>query len=363
MNINYIALINDFFNLSSDRIKRSFIKKQINFYNTLESLIENDDYDDDDYYKRKRFMNTFIFKKKLLNNYKTINSIIKYCPNVSNEYIIEVSKLITPDLLKNENGLSDLYVNKIARNEKGEYGIINIDNVFYFKIIDGRILNDLRGEIIFQKFFYYSNSYINNCLNIIKKDTDLIIYTKIENNSKNNDIFLRKVTLKLNIDYIKNEKPLLKNKEQLSENKESMDNKNRQQLIENILKEHNNLNTLLTIENIKKCDDTQLSILFSKLQTLPKILNVLKKKKVKINHILTTQVWNEYIGIEIGQIKCPVCKVNEINQRNFECGHVISEIKGGETKLENLRPLCNKCNKSIGTNEMDKTLWNNIKLN
>ncbi|NDG68463.1 MAG: hypothetical protein EB135_03170, partial [Proteobacteria bacterium] len=40
-------------------------------------------------------------------------------------------------------------------------------------------------------------------------------------------------------------------------------------------------------------------------------------------------------------------------QSIFECGHIIAEAKGGETSLENLRPICSTCNKSMKTINMN----------
>lgn len=80
-------------------------------------------------------------------------------------------------------------------------------------------------------------------------------------------------------------------------------------------------------------------------------------KKKKISQIIRAQVWDTYIGRKIGEILCPYCNVNTITQLNFECGHVIAESKGGEISLENLRPICNICNKSMGNKEMDLNLY------
>ena len=33
--------------------------------------------------------------------------------------------------------------------------------------------------------------------------------------------------------------------------------------------------------------------------------------------------------------------------------HVISEFNGGEININNLRPICNECNLSMGTTNMD----------
>jgi len=76
------------------------------------------------------------------------------------------------------------------------------------------------------------------------------------------------------------------------------------------------------------------------------------KRKV-IDLITKTQVWDKYIGLDIGRTKCPYCQANEITQLNFECGHVIPHSKGGVISVPNLRPICNKCNKSMGNNDME----------
>jgi len=39
---------------------------------------------------------------------------------------------------------------------------------------------------------------------------------------------------------------------------------------------------------------------------------------------------------------------------NFHCGHVVSEINGGELEPENLKPICQSCNSSMGTTNMNE---------
>jgi hypothetical protein len=48
-------------------------------------------------------------------------------------------------------------------------------------------------------------------------------------------------------------------------------------------------------------------------------------------------------------MKCSVdwCK-NPINAYNFQAGHNIPESKGGKTSVENLVPICDRCNSSMG---------------
>lgn len=92
-----------------------------------------------------------------------------------------------------------------------------------------------------------------------------------------------------------------------------------------------------------------------------------KKKnsiKKKIPKILKDTVWDEYIGRANGIGNCFVYNV-VIDSKHFECGHVIAEKNGGEMILSNMRPVCEKCNKYMGTSNMMvyKALYNNIKTN
>lgn len=52
---------------------------------------------------------------------------------------------------------------------------------------------------------------------------------------------------------------------------------------------------------------------------------------------------------------CYVC-MTPITITTFEAGHIISHSNGGTNKVENLRPVCNKCNKCVGTKNMDEYL-------
>ncbi len=79
-----------------------------------------------------------------------------------------------------------------------------------------------------------------------------------------------------------------------------------------------------------------------------------KYTKSRISKSMRIAVWNKYVGEEIAKTKCLCCGNFDINTFNFECGHVIAESKGGETSVENLRPICSVCNKSMGTNNLLK---------
>ena len=113
--------------------------------------------------------------------------------------------------------------------------------------------------------------------------------------------------------------------------------------------------TLNNGPEIKKCLSNLLSIeekLKFKLSQVNKPILVTQVKKKKINDSLKTSVWNKYIGTSIGETDCYCCGNSKISQRDFHAGHVIAESTGGETNLENLRPICSKCNQSMGIENM-----------
>lgn len=73
-----------------------------------------------------------------------------------------------------------------------------------------------------------------------------------------------------------------------------------------------------------------------------------KKKKKPIPVALREQVWLKQMG-RVFEGKCPTtwC-TNNITVFDFQSGHNIPESKGGPTKLDNLIPLCSRCNLSMG---------------
>ena len=73
----------------------------------------------------------------------------------------------------------------------------------------------------------------------------------------------------------------------------------------------------------------------------------MRKKKIPL--ALREQVWLVYLGDKVLKHKCQVkwCE-NTMTPFTFEVGHNIPESKGGKTSIDNLRPICSKCNKSMG---------------
>ena len=68
----------------------------------------------------------------------------------------------------------------------------------------------------------------------------------------------------------------------------------------------------------------------------------------KVPSSLKHNVWTTYIGEKFDG-KCGVtwCN-NKITPFTFEAGHNIPFSKGGATTIDNLRPICSDCNKSMG---------------
>ena len=50
---------------------------------------------------------------------------------------------------------------------------------------------------------------------------------------------------------------------------------------------------------------------------------------------------------------------NKISAFDFEVGHNVPESLGGATELANLRPICSRCNKSMG-NRYTIDAWNKM---
>ena len=67
-----------------------------------------------------------------------------------------------------------------------------------------------------------------------------------------------------------------------------------------------------------------------------------------------TMVWNVHMGISNLEAKCFSCRAEKVDARNFQCGHVIAESKGGDMTIKNLRPICQPCNASMGTQSMNE---------
>ena len=79
-------------------------------------------------------------------------------------------------------------------------------------------------------------------------------------------------------------------------------------------------------------------------------------RKKKIPKKIKTDSWNTYVGENIKKTFCICCNKTEIDAFNFQAGHIISEKNGGNICIENILPICNLCNQSMGIINMDELI-------
>ena len=87
----------------------------------------------------------------------------------------------------------------------------------------------------------------------------------------------------------------------------------------------------------------------SKVVPLDEMALKMRKRKRTIPKAVREQLWLRDMG-KAFQGKCMTswC-MNTISIFDFQCGHNIPESKGGPTTLENLVPICSRCNTSMGS--------------
>lgn len=68
---------------------------------------------------------------------------------------------------------------------------------------------------------------------------------------------------------------------------------------------------------------------------------------------LRRKVWQNEFGRSAAHADCPCCGDVRISCWDFEVGHKVARSHGGETNEPNLRPICSKCNKSMGASSWD----------
>jgi len=83
-------------------------------------------------------------------------------------------------------------------------------------------------------------------------------------------------------------------------------------------------------------------------------------RKATIPRALREQVWIQVFGKKF-ENKCYInwCQ-NTINVWDFHVGHDVPESKGGTLEIDNLKPICARCNLSMSDNYTIKE-WNNFK--
>lgn len=84
-------------------------------------------------------------------------------------------------------------------------------------------------------------------------------------------------------------------------------------------------------------------------------------KKANIPRALREQVWITYVG-KAYEYKCliPWCQ-NIMSVFDFHVGHNVPESHGGTLDINNLRPICARCNLSM-SNKYSITEWADISI-
>jgi 5-methylcytosine-specific restriction endonuclease McrA len=114
------------------------------------------------------------------------------------------------------------------------------------------------------------------------------------------------------------------------------------------------------IEKARSISADNITKVYPDIQQLSKISKISEKqKKEKIPKAIREQVWKSHAKNQF-EIKCPIrwCN-NVINSFDFHVGHNIPESKGGTLEISNLRPICSRCNLSMGAHyTIDE--WNKL---
>lgn len=80
------------------------------------------------------------------------------------------------------------------------------------------------------------------------------------------------------------------------------------------------------------------------------------KKRPHISKELSTMVWQKYHNVKLSE-KCPIYGCNRIMDihisNSWQCGHIKSFNNGGETTIDNMKPICPDCNRKMS--DMDWT--------
>jgi hypothetical protein len=88
------------------------------------------------------------------------------------------------------------------------------------------------------------------------------------------------------------------------------------------------------------------------LESFRSIFSKMTEKRKPIPKGIRIDCWDKWLDRDLAKTKCMCCEEKEIRIIDFECGHVLARKNGGTDYIENLRPICSKCNKSMSTTHM-----------
>lgn len=78
------------------------------------------------------------------------------------------------------------------------------------------------------------------------------------------------------------------------------------------------------------------------------------QQRVSYTKTDVASLWDEYFGNEM-EVICPMCSKNRMfkdDRTTWEMGHIQSHADGGSGDLSNIRPVCFKCNRNMGKENM-----------
>ena len=78
-------------------------------------------------------------------------------------------------------------------------------------------------------------------------------------------------------------------------------------------------------------------------------------------------VWDTYVGPNKTETRCFCCRTQKItlfsNVNHYQCGHILSDKEGGKPVVDNLLPICQGCNSTMGAVHWDKYVeYNDLPL-
>ena len=329
-------------------------------------------YDDYDYYNIFTYLKNFIQKNKKskeINKDCNENKIIinqdlhKYYNLIYKQYKFEIE-----NLYKNQYSNFDYYNkhNELIKVLKLLLNIINdkSDNdfdLFYYKYLssfedyyNNTTPNDFIIQITINNYIFDFDSLYNLRIFIEKiKQEEIIEVPKIkeiiELPKKKEIVEVHKKEKEI-IELPKKEKQEIVELSKKEKEIVELPKKEKQEIVKLPKKE---IVELLKKEIVELPKKEIVELPKKEIIEIPKIKEINnKKRKKQIPAAVKRLVWNTYIGEEIGKAKCRCCNITDITQLSFHCGHIIAEANGGEIKVSNLKPICQNCNLSMGTKNM-----------
>jgi 5-methylcytosine-specific restriction endonuclease McrA len=281
-----------------------------------------------------------------------------------------IDRLFHNQLLGFKKGIIMDIINKINNSEIMRNSQFN--NSIYNQIMFGINNFDISKDKMFSNF---------NVIDFMSKEQQDFIKQFYENSKKTVSLDVKKIYLKILfekilIQWLKNSNTSFIEKNKVQEispnlnsllsfpqllNFESCNQDQVNSLIEYFKELNENYKVLEDLSVIRKVGQLKIpdGIEVPKVNQVKEVEPKVKKetetkyKKTKIPKKLRLDVWDKFLGKDVRQGNCYVCNY-KIDITDFEAGHILAEVNGGKTNLDNLRPTCKKCNRCVGTMNMDE---------